>query len=190
MKALLHILVLLFLIGCSQSSSVQESRKTAIKGSEVPKIERDQEALKQSPINIKESEMQERTELLSAGSAHDRPNPTYVESKDPNVVDLNLQIERFNKEGRRMKFDAFIDYIHQRVARIEYVKQEDAIHCFDEKGMDFLTLKRQQNGRFEGIIEIHYEEVWKPEGHVWGSILAKLFLPQETFEQVAPSAPQ
>lgn len=108
-------------------------------------------------------------------------------AKDP-VADLNGQIERFNSQRPGNKG---INSIDERVVRIEYVREQEIVKCFDRQGTAFLTLKRQQDGHFMGTIEVRHETLPDSNGrHSWGRVLAEFSLAKEAFKQTTPSPKQ
>jgi len=169
--------------GVASSSNSAESRQTAIESPRLPINERDAADLVQDPIKARPSQSQEPK---PSEPMEDVSYASGLTSKDP-VVNMNAQIERFNQEGRRLPFDSFTNRIEQRVSRIEHNQKEDVILCYDKQNKVFLTLKRQEDGRFKGTMEVKFEEVWKPEGHKWGSIIAEFILPMESFPPPASS---
>ena len=115
---------------------------------------------------------------LPAGEPVPRP-PTAASSQSDPGQELNEQIEDYNATrtpGRGMS------PISQRVWRVAYDGQQDVVHCYDQEGDSFLTLERQPDGRFKGIIQVEYHELFDPEeGHSWGHVLVELYLDGDEF---------
>ena len=98
------------------------------------------------------------------------------------VANLNRQIERFNAERPR---DMGVFPIAERVSRVEHLAAQDIVKCFDQNGSAFLTLKRQEDGTFKGVLEVKFHEPFTPEkGSSWGYLLAEFFL------STTPAAPR
>lgn len=91
----------------------------------------------------------------------------------PAIRSLNQQIESFNANRQP---DMGISPIEQRVARIKVDSEAGQIQCFDKKGHVLLTLQKQEDGRFKGILKVKYHELAKPEGHSWGHVHAEFYL--------------
>lgn len=94
------------------------------------------------------------------------------------VAELNRQIEKFNAERPG---DMGITPIAQRVARVGYAADRDAVSAFDRSGALLLVLTRQPDDRFKGVLEVDYHQLPKPEGHSWGHVLAEFTLRPEMF---------
>jgi hypothetical protein len=105
------------------------------------------------------------------------PSSESTSAPDP-AAELNKQIEQFN--GARPA-DKGITPIHQRVSRVEYVAEQDVVRCFDQNGIAFLTLERQEDGRFMGVLQVEYHELPGPGEYSWGHVRAEFFLPEATF---------
>lgn len=97
------------------------------------------------------------------------------------VANLNRQIKRFNSDRPKQKGIAPIE---QRIARVEYLNEQDMIECFDAQGAVVLTLKRHTDGRFVGTVTTPYHELPRPDGHRWGQVAFELSLPKESFTHV------
>jgi hypothetical protein len=125
-----------------------------------------------------------KEEAAPAPAAKD--TPADAAKADP-VTELNLQIERFNA-NRSLIPDKGISPIEQRVSRVEYEKEKDEVRCYDARGAVFLTLQRQPDGRFKGILQVKYHELVNPERHSWGTVQAEFWLPGGSFPKVPSPA--
>jgi hypothetical protein len=97
---------------------------------------------------------------------------------------LNRPIAELNATRPRDKGLAPID---KKVARVEYIPEQDTVRCLDQPGQAFLALTRQPDGPFAGTLEVEFHELVSSERHGWGHIIATFTLPGERFRK--PEAP-
>jgi len=96
------------------------------------------------------------------------------------VAELNRQIDKFNA-GRPGVMG--ITPITQRVSRVEYSSDRDALSSFDQSGNLFLILKRQRDSSFKGTLKVKFEKWAKPDSHLWGEVAADFMLPGKILQQ-------